>query len=139
MSYIDTKKALIQQLYTSGISPNDIAFENKNFDPSGKTLWYAAYFIPATTEDLGKTPNSADESRGIFQVSVFIELNSVTFDDDQLTAIDNVLSVFKYNTQTVYNSQTVNISNSTVNNGVETEAWFQRDISVNYFTFTNRG
>ena len=139
MSFLSTKQALIQQLLTvSGISSSDIAFENKNFDPSGKALWYSAYFIPATTDMMGKTQTSSDEQRGIFQVSVFIKLNSTTFDNDQLSAIDDILSVFKYNTETVYNTQTVSILSSTVNNGVETESWFQRDISINYLTFSTR-
>ena len=138
MSYLDTKQALIQQLLTASISSIDIAFENKNFDPKSKSLWYAAYFIPATTDMMGKTQTSSDEQRGIFQVSVFVKLNSTTFDNDQLSAIDSILSVFKYNTETVYNTQTVSILSSTVNNGVETESWFQRDISINYLTFSTR-
>jgi hypothetical protein len=138
LSYLDTKQALIQQLLTSSINANDIAFENKNFDPKNKSLWYGVYFIPATSDILGKTAESCNEQRGIFQVSVFIKLNSITFDNDQLSAIDNVLSVFKYNTETVYNTQTVSILESTVNNGIETEAWFQRDISINYLTFSTR-
>ena len=138
MSYLDTKQALVQQLLTASISSNDIAFENKNFDPKNKPLWYAAYFIPASTEMMGKTQLSPDEQRGIFQVSIFIKLNSTTFDNDQLSAIDNILSVFKYNTETVYNTQTVSILESTVNNGAETESWFQRDISINYLTFSTR-
>ena len=138
MSYLDTKQALIQQLLTASINSIDIAFENKNFDPNGKSLWYAAYFIPATTDMMGKTQTSSDEQRGIFQVSVFVKLNSTTFDNDQLSAIDSILSVFKYNTETVYNTQTVSILSSTVNNGVETESWFQRDISINYLTFSTR-
>ena len=139
MSFLSTKQALIQQLLTvSGISSSDIAFENKNFDPKNKSLWYAAYFIPATTETLGKTFASSDEQRGIFQVSVFIKLNSNTFDNDQLSEIDNILSAFRYSMETVYNSQTVTILESTANNGVETESWFQRDISINYITFSTR-
>ena len=143
MSYLDTKQALIQQLYTAKINTedvlvSDIAFENKKLDPKNKKLWFAAYFIPATSETLGKTVGSGNQQRGIFQVSVFIPLNQTSYDNAQLSAIDNILSVFKYNTETVYNTQTVSILDSTVNNGVETESWFQRDISINYLTFSTR-
>ena len=138
MSYLKTKQALIQQLLTASITADDIAFENKTFDPKNKSLWYAAYFIPATTDMMGKTATSSDEQRGIFQVSIFIPLNQGTFDNAQLVAVDSILSVFKYNTETVYNSQKVTILESTVNNGIETESWFQRDISVNYLTFSER-
>ena len=138
MSYLNTKQALIQQLLTSGISADDIAFENKNFDPKGKSTWYAAYFMPVTTESTGKTLASSDEQRGFFQVSVFTKLNLTDYDNTQLAAVDSVLSVFKYNTQTVYNGQQVYILESSLNNGIENESWFKRDISVNYLTFSSR-
>lgn len=139
MSYLDTKQALIQQLLTaSGITNADIAFENKKFDPANKSFWLAAYFMPATTGILGKTSVSGDEQRGVFQVSVFTELNSTNFDNDQLTKIDTVLSAFQFGTSTVYNGQQVDILSSTVNNGTENESWFKRDISVNYLTFSER-
>ena len=137
MSYLDTKQALVQQLLTVG-SADDIAFENKKFVPDGKDLWYSAFFIPATTDMMGKTPTSSDEQRGIFQVSVFIDINDNNYDNSQLSAIDLILSGFKYNTSIVYNSQKVDILDSTVNDGLEDSAWYKRDISINYLTFSER-
>ena len=80
MSYLDTKQALIQKLLATsitGITSADIAFENNDFNPTSKSKYIAAYFIPATSDSMGKKINSGDEHRGIFQVSVFIKLNSV--------------------------------------------------------------
>lgn len=138
MSYLDIKQALIQQLLTAGIADTEIAFENKKFDPANKSFWLAAYFMPATTGILGKTSASGDEQRGVFQVSVFQELDDENFDNLNLTKIDEVLSVFQFGTSTVYNGQQVDILSSTVNNGTENESWFKRDISVNYLTFSER-
>ena len=141
MSYLKTKQALITQLLAtpiSGLTSADIAFENKNFNPIGKALWLAAYFIPATSDSLGKTLSSSDEQRGIFQVSVFVAVNSENYDNAQLTAIDEILSGFRYSTSTVYNDTTVDILESTVNNGTENESWFKRDISINYLAFNKR-
>ena len=141
MSYYDTKQALITQLVgasITGITSADIAFENKDFDPSGKSIWLSCYFIPATSEMLGKTPSSRNEDRGIFQVSVFVALNNNDYDNAQLQAVDSILSSFQYNSSTVYNSQKVSILDSTVNNGTENESWFKRDISINYLAFTTR-
>ena len=141
MSYLKTKQALITELLATpitGITGADIAFENNDFNPTGKSLWLACYFIPATSETLGKTTASSDEQRGIFQVSVFVALNSVNYDNAQLTAIDEILSGFLYNTNIVYNGQKVDILTSEVNNGSESEAWYQRDISINYLTFSER-
>ena len=141
MSYLKTKQALLTQLLATpitGLTGADIAFENKDFNPTGKALWLACYFIPATSDSLGKTLASSDEQRGIFQVSVFVAMNSDAYDNAQLTAIDQILSGFRYSTSTVYNGTTVDILESTVNNGTENESWFKRDISINYLTFNER-
>ena len=137
MSYLKVKKALLTKLLTA-VSASDLALENKKFDPSNKTLWYAAYFLPTSSETMGKTSASSNEQRGIFQVSVFIDINKFNYDDSQLTAIDAILSTFTYNTNLVYNGQKIDILNSEVNNGSESEAWYQRDISINYLTFSER-
>jgi hypothetical protein len=141
MSYYDTKQALITQLVgasITGITSADIAFENKDFDPSGKSIWLSCYFIPATSEMMGKTQTSGNEDRGIFQVSVFVALNNDNYDNTQLQAVDSILSSFQYNSSTVYNGQKVSILSATVNNGTENESWFKRDISINYLTFSTR-
>ena len=141
MSYLDTKQALIQKLsgtVITGITAADIAYENNDFDPTGKAKYIAAYFIPATSDIMGKTSASGDEQRGIFQVTVFIKLNSGAYDNDQLQIVDDILSGFVYNSTDVYNGQTVQILESTVNAGSENEAWFKRDVSINYLTFSER-
>ena len=142
MSYLDTKQALLTQfLATSitGLTSDNIAFQNKFFDPKNKPLWVALYFIPATSQIMGKSTTDRNEDRGIFQVSVFVALDNNEYDNAQLLAVDEVLAGFQYNTNTVYNGQQVDILESTVNQGAESEAWFQRDISINYLTFSNRG
>ena len=141
MSYYKTKQALITQLVgasIAGITSADIAFENKDFDPSGKSIWLSCYFIPATSEMMGKTSTSGNEDRGIFQVSVFVALNNNDYDNAQLQAVDSILSSFQYNSSTVYNGQKVSILSATVNNGTENESWFKRDVSINYLTFSTR-
>lgn len=139
MSHYDTKQALITRLIDSAIVPDaDIAFENDTFNPEGKSLWLAAFFIPATSDALGKTSADFDEQRGIFQISVYVKKNSGNYDNLQLQTIDQIKSAFKYNDQLVYNTQTVSILNSTTNNGFEVESWFKRDLSINYFTFSQR-
>ena len=141
MSFFNTKQALLTQLINNlptGLTTADIAFENKNFNPANKPLWLAAYFIPATNDVLGKSAESGNEDRGVFQVSVFVSLNNEDYDNTQLQAIDQLMASFKYNTQMVYTTQTVQALSSTVNNGTENESWFKRDLSVNYLTFSTR-
>lgn len=141
MSYFESKQALLTKLLSTsitGVTANDISFENKNFDPIGKSIWLACYYIPATSESLGKTEQSSDEQRGIFQVSVFVSLNSDNYDNLQLQAVDDILTGFRYNSSEVYNNTRVDILSSTVNNGTENEAFFKRDVSINYLTFNTR-
>ncbi|MBL4941125.1 MAG: hypothetical protein JKY81_05610 [Colwellia sp.] len=141
MSYFQTKRAMTTHLLNNlptGLTSDDVAFENHKFVPANKSLWLAAYFIPVSTEAMGQSASSGDENRGIFQISVFVALNNNDFDKAQLDAIDELISAFKYNTQMVYNTQTVQALESTVNTGSESEAWYQRDISINYLTFSNR-
>jgi len=141
MSYFNTKQALTDLLITSsitGIGAGDIAFENDIFDPKGKSAWLAAYFIPATTDITGKTSASSDEQRGIFQVSVFVKKDNNEYDNTQLAIIDDIISTFAYNTKIAYSGQNVDILSSTVNNGIENDSWFKRDVSINYLTFSER-
>ena len=139
MSYLDTKQALLTKLLGAAIVPDtDIAFENKSFDPANKDKWLATYFIPATEETMGKTVASSDEQRGIFQVSVFVKKNAINSSNNQLSLIDDIKAAFTYSDTTVYNGQQVDILEATVNNGFETESYFQRDISINYLTFSTR-
>ena len=142
MSYLDTKQALITQFLAAsvtGLTVNDIAYQNKFFDPANRSLWVALYFIPATSQMMGKSTIDKNEDRGIFQVSVFVSLDNPEYDNAQLTAIDQILTGFQYNSSTVYNGQQVDILDSTVNQGANSESWFQADISINYLTFSNRG
>ena len=137
MSYLKTKQAFLQQLRTV-VDVDDVAFEDNKFDTANKSLWFAAYFLPVSTDIMGKTSASSDEQRGIFQVSVFVPINGFDSSNTQLQAVDDVLSGFLYNTSIVYNGQKVDILSSTVNSGTESESWFQRDISINYLTFSER-
>ena len=141
MSYYDTKQALVQMIQSipiTGISASDIAYENNNFNPANKSRFIAVYFIPVLSEMMGKSAESGNEQRGILQVTVFIKLNSGSYDNEQLQIIDDILSGFVYNSSTVYNSQTVQIFDSSVTIGSSDETWFKRDVSINYLTFSER-
>ena len=137
MSYFDTRQALIQRLINTsitGITAAEISYENSDFDPKGKSKFIAAYFIPATSETTGKELAAIQERRGIFQISVYVKLDSGQSDTAQLQMIDDILSGFAYGSVEVYNGQTINILESTVNSGSENEAWFKRDVSITYLT-----
>ena len=137
MSYLNARQALIQKLISisiTGITSADISYENSGFNPSGKSKFIAGYFIPATSETTGKELAAMQERRGIFQVSVYVKLDSGDSDITQLQIVDSILSGFVYGAEAVYNGQTVSILESTINSGSENESWFKRDVSINYLT-----
>tara|TARA_R110000744_G_scaffold121562_1_gene226294 strand:- start:9796 stop:10215 length:420 start_codon:yes stop_codon:yes gene_type:complete len=137
MSYFDTRQALISRLINTsiaGITSDDISYENNNFNPQGKTKFIAAYFIPATSETTGKELAAIQERRGIFQISVYVKLDGGKYDIEQLQIVDSILAGFAYGSVEVYNNQTINILESSVNSGSENESWFKRDVSINYLT-----
>ena len=139
MSYFSTKQALVEALINSAIfAADELGFENNVFDPDGKDIYAECYFIPADEVSLGKDASSSDDQRGIFQVSVFVKKNSGNFDNDQLVKIDELRNLFKYGSVLTYNTQKVNILESSLNNGTELESWFRRDLSINYSTFSER-
>lgn len=142
MSKLNIKQAFISHLLSNlptGITTDDIAFENKKFDPSGKDAWLAAYFIPALNDPLGKTSEDFNDSRGFYQISVFVPINSNSFDNTQLQIMDELEQAFSYNTELVYNGQKVYITSVDSTAGTESEAWFQRDLTLNYFSLSERG
>lgn len=141
MSYYDTKQALLTKLLSSsitGVSADDIAYENNTFDPASKTAYIETFFIPASTESTGKTITSSDEERGIFQISVYVQYNGGNYDNLQLQIIDSIRLIFANTTSSFYNGQQVDIMESEVNEGALNSGWFKRDISVNYLTFSSR-
>ena len=142
MSYLNTRQALITQFLATtvaGLAVADIASDNEFFDPANKSLWVMLTVIPATSEAMGKGSADTNEDRGIFQVSVFIPVNTKDRSIISAAAVDEIRAGFQFNTSTVYNAQQVSIQNITANQPRVTDAWFQTDISINYLTFSNRG
>lgn len=136
MSYIDTRNALFTGAL-SGLSV-PVAMPNIKFKPDGLDAWVALYFIPATSQSLGKTQESGDERRGLLQVSIYIKADSVTYDNQQLQIIDELTSIFWDGSVLVSNEQKVYILDSTANEGSVNGSYFKRDLTINYVTTTQR-
>jgi hypothetical protein len=142
MSYLNTRQALVTQFLATtvtGLTVADIATDNEFFEPANKSLWAMLTVIPASSNAMGKGYADTNEDRGIFQVSVFIPVNTKDRSILSATAVDEILAGFQFNSLAMYNGQQVSIQDITVNQGRITEAWFQTDISINYLTFSNRG
>jgi len=134
MSQLTIRNTLLQALIDNADGVT-IAYENQTFNPEGLDKFMSQFFIPATSESLGKTIESSDDERGIYQVSVFIKAGAPNYDNDQYEIIDNLKAVF-------YAGATfgeVDIIEVTLNNGSSDGAWFKRDLSISYSSYQGRG
>lgn len=139
MSYLDLQQALLTKLINSAIFANgDIAYENKAFDPTGKTEWCSINIIPATEEAAGKTATSSNQREGILQISVCVERDSYNYANRQLELIDEIITEFSYNSSETFNGQTVQILETEVSSGRTVDSWYVRDVSINYLLFATR-
>lgn len=132
----DTLVNHLLSLTITDITSGDIAWDNSDFDPSGKTAWLDTFYIPADIDITSKT-TAGQEQSGLFQVSVYVPANDSTggfkqYARRQMQIMGEVLSGFATNTQTSYNNVTVSILDSTVQPARKSGGWYVRDITINY-------
>ena len=133
MGQLAIRDALLGPLITANIAP--IAYENGKFDPAALTEFLAVYYIPATSESMGKTSASSDDEQGIFRVSVFIASNAATYDNRQLAIVDLIKQVYYFGVI----MSNVHIGNVTVDDAQTDGAYFRRDVYINYTSYVTRG
>ena len=132
----DVLTNLLLNATITGISEDDMAFDNVGFDPSGKSAWIDVNYIPADFSTASKTTTGQQEV-GIFQVSVNVPQCDTIGDVKQYASrqnqmVSDVLNAFATNTQAVYNGVTVSILDSGVQPARKSGGWYVRDISINY-------
>lgn len=108
-----------------------VTFDNsKAFDPFGYEQYVGCFFIPAANEQVGKR-GTPEEDEGIYQMSVFVEGQSGSYDLKQLEIIDAIRLGFRN-----ANLGNVSISDINVNGGRYDESWFVRDVSINVYVLS---
>ncbi len=132
----DTLVNHLLSLSLTGISNDDIAWDNSDFDPSGKTAWLDTFYVPAVIDITSKTSAGQLQS-GFFQVSAYVPANDATggvkqYARRQMQIMGEVLAGFATNTQTSYNNVTVSILDSNVQPARKSGGWYVRDITINY-------
>ena len=110
----------------------------ESFSPYGQHLWFDEMFIPATSESLGKTKQSSDSDRGIYQVTVYTPVDVGDYGKSMSDAVSAIKAVFYNGASNVYQGQKVDILEVTTQGQSENESWVRRVISINYLTFTTR-
>lgn len=99
-------------------------------------LYIAEFFMPVTEESLGKNSTSSDESRGIYQVSVYGKdgggrrlVRSVA---------DQIQSNFPYNRSYTRDNTTVTSMNTNQSSGRNSDGRYIIDVSINWFSYILR-
>ena len=139
MGHVAIRNTLNEALESAVTVP--IAYENYQFEPNSAIAFVAPFYLPETSEALGKTFESSDEERGTYQVSVFIQSNALNssglsvFDTLQLEIIDQIKLVFYTNAfiGDVY------IESAEAGAGSVEDGWFKRDLSISWISYKSRG
>ena len=133
MSSITLRDSLLTGV--KGVVPiGNIATENTKFNPNALNYFVAVFYMPSTVEPLGKQKPSRDDWRGVFQVSIFVKLNAIDYDNQQLQIADDLKSTF-------FVGATVGdafIESAELNQGSTEDGWFKRDLSINYISYQTR-
>ena len=111
------------------------ADQGVDFNPEGFDMWVAWFYVPVTKQSNTKLYNGVDDNRGFLQVSVYIKQNDAILLNQQLEFFDILAGAFWSGAE--FNN--VYISESVINGGRNSDAWFVRDMTINYLTFTSRG
>lgn len=133
MSSITLRNSLIDGV-KSVVNVDNIAFENAKFEPKNLDHFVAVFYMPATVEPLGKSKPSRDDWRGVFQVSIFVKLNAIDYDNQQLQIADDLKSTFFIGAQI----GDAFIESAELNQGGTEDGWFKRDLSINYTSYQAR-
>jgi hypothetical protein len=135
MSAYDTLINALGSAVITDITASDIAYDNYNFDPEGKSAWLSAFYMPAITSTLSK--NYTREEVGIFQISIYVQSNdkeggSVKYGTRTNQITSDIESTFYANAVLTYNSISVTIQETTIQRGNDANGWYEQILSINY-------
>ena len=135
MSTYETLENALSNTVITGITSNDIAYDNYDFNPEGKTAWLSAFYMPAITSTLSK--NYTREEIGIFQISIYVQSNDIESGTvkygtrtNQITS--DIEATFYANSILTYNNISVTIQETTIQRGNDANGWYEQILSINY-------
>ncbi len=130
-SFVGTLAGIINQYNTDNSSNVGFTVDNDTaFDPSGFEQWVMGSLIIGQNSPLAKD-RLIDEDLGIYQASVFVNNQSEQMDRNQLKLIDAIKSGFRK-----ASLGKISIDSQQANAGRKEEAWFVRDLSINYYVLS---
>ena len=138
MSHLDIRNSLQNKLVTT-LAPfvgSNIAYENKDFKSEGLSSFCKFMFRSPVSDSCGKSIASSDEEIGFIQVSIFVRLNADDYDNFQYAVIAGIKQDFYFGAKV----DDVNIHEVTMSgDGRRVDAWYVRDLTINWSSFQSRG
>jgi hypothetical protein len=107
-----------------------IDHENNTVDPPNNAPHVSLTLIPNVAESLGKDINSADEVRGVYQISFYTPSGTST--GVILPLIDTTLAFFRHNREMTYSDQIVTVINSGRGGGRNGGGWYVIDCTIDF-------
>lgn len=130
-SFVGTLVGIIEQYNTDNSANVGFTFDNDAaFEPSEFEQWVMGSLIIGQNSPLAKD-RLIDEDLGIYQASVFVKNQSEQMDRTQLKLIDAIKSGFRN-----ASLGKISIDSQQANAGRKDDAWFVRDLSINYYVLS---
>jgi hypothetical protein len=112
----------------------DVAWENKDYEPTQGTSYLRPTILPAETFQASLGTNGQDEHTGIYQVDVMVEAGKGKKAGYALA--DLVADQFARGTDLVYSGVTVTIRQTSRQTGATDNGWFVVPVEIDYQSFT---
>lgn len=133
MSHRKISAALSTHLSTlSGLPP--VAWENAPFKPVSGVLYLRESYLPGDTVAVGMENSSSDDATGIYQVSVFAEMDQYKLIAQ--TMAESIASHFARGTNLSYETQKVMITTVDTNAGSISDGWYSIPVSITWRSFS---
>lgn len=130
-SFVGTLAGIIDKYNTDNSANVGFTVDNDTaFDPSGFEQWVMGSLIIGQNSPLAKD-RLVDEDLGIYQASVFVSNQSEQMDRTQLKLIDTIKLGFRK-----ASLGKISIDSQQANAGRKDDAWFVRDLSINYYVLS---
>lgn len=132
---MNIRRAIIRAIRDIGITA-PLIVENDGQQPPDEGIWLQLFYLPDSTASCGKQRTDSDFRDGIFQVSVFQQLNvGISEVMDAAEAID---TYFYHGRILTANGQSVQIDRVELEPAFRAGAYWHQPISVYYQAITPR-
>jgi hypothetical protein len=115
-------RALAIHLDDNFSKADNMAWENTNFNPVGKTEWFEEYFMPNDTREASIGIGGTQEDFGIYQINIRVPINTGTIQADNY--VNELSHLYKIGTILEKDGEQVYIEGSTASQGLMEDNWY---------------